>query len=183
MTRKEMVWIAAIVAIAANLSACGQQQTAGTAPRVERKRLTLTPSPAAFQTAFLWGELHDLHVTQQLKVATGEPIRPPVLTTTLVLKNTSEDMTARLVSGELRFLDRDGNRIPVRLGGENASFKFWAHSGERIDPGQYMSQSVEVPFPVAALKGAVLSGIQLELEYVPMPYKTDVLAIAVALPS
>lgn len=173
------MWMGA-AALAWGLAACGQgsQQAAG--PEIVETSFALTPATAPVRAAFLAGNLQDMKVTQREEKGSGRMVDPPKLSATLRLKNTSEDQAARLLSGKIEYADADGKAISLAEGRGDTSFKFYSYQMDRLDPGMETTQTLEVPFPAAALKGERLKDIRLELSYIPTPYKEEIVTIQVS---
>lgn len=172
-------WGAALVA--AGLAACGQQEQGTTAPQVEERTFAVTPSTASVKAAFLTGELQDLKVSERVDKGTGKVVDPPKLRATLKLKNTSESQAARLIAGKIEYADVEGQLIPLAEGRADTSFRFYSYQTDRLDPGMETTQSIEVPFPAAALRDKKLRDLRLELTYIPTPYKEETVNIQISL--
>jgi len=174
-----IVWVGAVL-IGAGLTGCGQQEQKAAAPQVEEKTFALTPATARVKATFLTGELQDMKVTERVEKGSGKMVDPPKLWATLKLKNTSENQAARLIVGKIEYADAEGKAIPLAEGRGDTSFKFYSYQTERLDPGMETTQSIEVPFPAAALKEKKLRDIRLELTYIPTPYKEETVNIQVS---
>lgn len=149
----------------------GDGTAADTAPEVEERTFAVKLEPTPLRVGFLTAELADLRVVERVREGSGEVVDPPKLHGQLKLKNTSADRSARLVGGTVEYIGADGNEITPASGRGDTTFSFYSYS-ERIDPGKDMSQGIEVPFPAAAVNGAGLSELRLELTYVPTPFRT-----------
>jgi hypothetical protein len=172
----------AIGLVALGITACSQQANqAASAPTVEDKTFALSPATAAVRASFLTGELQGLQVTERVERETGKVVSGPQLRGTLRLKNTAEDLAVRLVTGSVTVLDRHGQPIRVAEGRGDAEFRFYSYQTDRLDPGAETTQSIDVPFPAAALSGAALGDLRLELTYVTLPYHEESVRIPVAL--
>ena len=166
--------------LAMGLAACSQQEQQAAAPQIEEKSFAVSPASASVKASFLTGELRDMKVTERVEQGTGKVVDPPKLRATLKLKNTSDNQAARLISGKVEYADAEGKPIPLAEGRGDTSFKFSSYQTERLDPGQETSQSVDVPFPAAALKDKKLRDIRLELRYIPTPFKEETINIRVS---
>jgi hypothetical protein len=175
-----IIWVGAAL-LAAGLAACGQKEEQASAPQVEEKTIAVTPGTASVKASFLAGELQEMKVTERVEKGTGKVVDPPKLRATLKLKNASENRAARLISGKVEYADAEGKAIPLAEGRGDTSFKFYSYGPDRLDPGMETSQSIEVPFPAAALKDKKLKDIRLELGYIPAPYKEETVHIQVSL--
>lgn len=174
------VALTAIVA-AAGLAACGgQPQQATSSPSFQTRQFALTPKAAAVKASFLTGVFENMQVTEVVEEGTGRIVTAPTLKGTLKLRNTSEDRAARLIGGKIEYVDVDGR--PIRAEGrQDTSFRWSSYQTERLDPGMETSQSVEVPFPAAALKDRRLRDIRLELAYIPTPYRVETISVEVSI--
>jgi hypothetical protein len=108
-------------------------------------------------------------------------VTPAKLTATLKLKNTSHDQTVRLLAGKILYIDGHGQPIVLEDARTEPTLKFSAYGNERLDPGQEATQSVDVEFPVEALKAQRLKEIRLELAYIPSPYREETVNFAVSI--
>jgi hypothetical protein len=113
--------------------------------------MKLPPTP--MRVDFLTAELMELSVIERVAPGSGEVVEPPRLHGTLRIRNTSSDRTARLVGGAIESVGTDGRRIPLGSGRADTAFTFYSYSGDRVDPGEDTSQTIDIPFPAAALKG------------------------------
>ncbi len=162
-------------------AACSQQQQPAAAAAVEEKTFTLTPGTVSLKASFLSGALQDMKITERVAQGTGKVVDPPRLKGTLKLRNISEDQTARLLGGKIEYVDAQGKLIPLADGRQGTNFPFYSYSTDRLDPGMETTQSIEVPFPAAALHGKNLRDIRLELSYIPSPYKEETVNLPVSL--
>jgi hypothetical protein len=112
---------------------------------------------------------------------TGKIVTGPQLRGTLRLKNAAEDRAVRLVTGTVTVLDRQGQPIRVAEGRGDTEFRFYSYQTDRLDPGAETTQSIDVPFPAAALGDASLGDLRLELTYVTLPYHEESVRVPVAL--
>lgn len=183
MARRWRAWImgCGVGALTASLAACGQSTEQRAAPQVEEKTFSLAPASSPVAAAFLKGELQDMKVSERVEQGSGKVVDPPKFLATLKLKNTSRDQAARLVVGKIEYEDAHGTRIAPAKAREDTSFKFSSYQTVSLDPGQEVTQSIEVPFPSAALTEKSLQGIRLELTYAPTPYKEETVKIKTSL--
>jgi hypothetical protein len=111
----------------------------------------------------------------RIKIYAGETLEqsdtPAKLTGRLVLTNTSRDQTVRLVSGKLRYVNTAGRPINVEDTRTEPTIKFAASGIERLDPGQEVTESLEVDFPASALTASTLKAIHVDLVYIPSAYR------------
>ena len=171
----------AAVVVLAGLAGCTQSGSVSASPQIEDQTFALTPSTAPLEVAFLTGQVADLRVTKRVEEGTGRVVEQPTLHGTLKLTNASEDQAARLVGGQIVYLDRQGQAIPLAEGRGDAKIQFYSYGGERLDPGMESSHSIEVPFPVAALDGANLGRLQVEVTFIPTSYREETASVEVTL--
>lgn len=171
-----------VACVAGGLTACGQQsdQTAAV-PGVEDRSFALEPASVPVRVAFMTGQLKDMRVTDRVERGTGKVVNPPKLQATLLLKNTAEDRTARLLGGTIAYADTEGQPIVLAEGRRDTSFRFFSYQTDRLDPGMETTQSIDVPFPAAALGNRSLGNIRLELTYMPLPYEEETTRVTVSL--
>lgn len=124
---KIFVWVGAGL-VAAGLVACGRQDqsASGSQPQVVDRSFTLTPASASVKVSFLSGELRDMTVQERVEQATGKVVDPPKLRATLILKNASENQTARPITGKIEYADAEGKPIRLAENRGDATFKFIA---------------------------------------------------------
>ena len=146
--------------------------TAESTPEITERTFALKLQTTPVEVGFLAAELSNLTVVERVREGSGEVVDPPELRGTLKVKNVSEDRTARLIGGRLRYLGRDGRAITLAEGRNAPTFTFYSY-GDRVDPGKETSLTLDVPFPAAAMKDAALDDMQLELSYVPTPFVTE----------
>lgn len=179
MRKPWVVYYAVIIAgLAAALGGCAKDDVSE-APRIEDTTFALKAADVPVQIGPLSGSLSNLVVTQRVNLDTGEMVSAPQLRGTLALKNVSEDQTVRIVSGQVVYLDDSGGRIAIAEGRGDTGFKPYAYGGDRLDPGMEMSQSIDVPFPAAALKKTPLADIRLGVSFIPMPYRQEDVVVPV----
>jgi hypothetical protein len=165
-----LLGIAGLAGLGVIAAGCGQPATTDT-PRIEEKIFRITSETPPVRFSFLTGELSDVRVTERVNADTGEVTYGPVLKATLKVRNGAEDESARLVGGELTYIDVQGRPIKLADGRGDTGFTFGSYGDERLDPGANVSKDIDVPFPVAALKGETLGELRLRLRYVALPYR------------
>ena len=183
-------WMRASVALVAALAAavittgCTPEQKAA-ALKVSDKVYSVTPASLKVKAGLVTGELTEMKVTEQVEEG-GRVTVPAKLSGKLVLRNVSTDQTLRMIAGKLSFIDQLGKPIvledsrtapEIRVGSSGYG------SQDRLDPGQETSQSIDVEFPVAALKAKRLKDIRLGLTYIPSPYREESLNFPVSISS
>lgn len=172
-------WLGAVLLVL-GLAACSQQDQQTSVPQFEEKTFSLSPGSGIVKVSFLTGELQDMKVWERVEKGTENIVEQPMLRATLKLKNTSENQAARPIAGTIEYVDAEGKAIRLADNRGDATFKFYSYQ-ERLDPGMEITQSIEVPFPVAALKEKTLRDIRLELAYIATPYKEETVSVPVAL--
>ncbi|MBI1735498.1 MAG: hypothetical protein HYR51_10020 [Candidatus Rokubacteria bacterium] len=173
-----LVIVAGLAAIAAGCT--GGDGTADGASAVKERSFVVKLAPTPLRVGFLTAELSNVSVVERVREGSGEVVEPAQLRGTLKVKNMSEDQTARLVGGTLRYLGADGRTIALAAGREAPTFTFYSY-GDRVDPGKETSLGLDVPFPAAAMNGAGLDDLRLELSYIPTPYRTEAATVAATL--
>lgn len=166
---------AVLVGCAGLLLATGSAY-AGSPPWTE-KVIPLKPSITFVKASFLTGEIEALRVVERIEPGTGRLVGAPMLEATLTVSNDSRDRAARLLGGKIEYIDGTGNVIPMT--GNN--FAFTRPTPDRLDPGQRVSQQIEIAFPPLGLQPRGLREVSLELTYLPMPYETDTVNVPVYL--
>jgi uncharacterized membrane protein YeaQ/YmgE (transglycosylase-associated protein family) len=142
-----------------------------TAAPVQDKTYTVTPPATKVQTGIVTAELTDVKVTERVEEGSGNIVTPAKLTGRLVLTNTSRDQTVRLVSGKLRYVDAAGHPIKLEDMRTEPTIKFAASGSDRLDPGQEVTESLDVDFPASALTESTLKAIHVDLVYIPSAYR------------
>ena len=183
---KKQLGVAVTCALAAALTlstlGCSPPQAVA-APAISDKVYTVTPASLTVRSGILSGEVTEMKVTERIEEATGRIASPAKLTGKLVLKNTSADQSVRLVDAKILYIDAQGNPIKLEKDRTEPTIKVAPSYGssDRLDPGQDTSQTVDVDFPVAALKAKMLKDIRVDLSYIPSQYKEEKLSFAVSI--
>jgi hypothetical protein len=81
----------------------------------------------------------------------------------------------------VKIIDAHGQPITLEDARTEPALKFGTYGNERLDPGPEATQSVDVEFPVEALKAQKLKEIRLELAYIPAPYREETVSFAVSI--
>jgi uncharacterized membrane protein YeaQ/YmgE (transglycosylase-associated protein family) len=176
-TREERVALwrwglgAAIVACVLWMTLSPTVPPPATAAAVQDKTYTVTAPATKVQTGFVTAELTDMKVTERVEEGSGKIVSPAKLTGRLVLTNTSRDQTVRLVSGKLRYVDAAGRPIKLEDMRTEPTVKFAASGSDRLDPGQEVTESLDVDFPASALTESTLKAIHVDLVYIPSAYR------------
>ena len=148
---------------------------------VADKVYPVTPSSITVKTGMITGEVIELKVTERVEKGTDRVVSPARLTGKLRLENTSANRTVRLVEGKLLFMDAQGQRIKLDAAHTDPIVKFTTYGNERLDPGQDASQTLDVDFPVEALKANRLKEIRLELAYISSPFREETVNFIVSI--
>ena len=142
-----------------------------TAAPVQDKTYTVTLPATKVQTGIVIAELTDLVVTERVEEGSGNIVTPAKLRGRLVLANTSRDETVRLVSGKLRYMDSRSRPIKLEDMRTEPTINFAASGSDRLDPGQEVTELLEVDFPASALTASTLKAIHVDLVYIPSAYR------------
>ena len=185
---KKQIGMAVACALAALVIATtlGCAQKPAVVPAViNDKVFTVTPASVKAQAGFLTGEVTEMKVTERVEEGSGRVDSPPKLTGKLVLKNTSADQSIRLIGAKIVYIDAQGLPIKLEKDRTESSIKVasssYGSANDRLNPGQDATESVDVDFPVAALKAKELKDIRLELSYIPSPFKQEKLSFGVSI--
>jgi hypothetical protein len=174
------LWSGAL-AVVLGLAACTQQGAQDTGPVIEDRTFPLKPASLDTTAPFLRVHLEAMKVTQKVEQGTDNVVDAPKLSATLKVKNASADHALRLIGGAIQYLDAAGKPIQLAEGREEPRFQFYSYSDQRLDPGMETSQDLSVAFPATALKDKTLHEIRLQLDYIPIPYREEVVRLPVAL--
>jgi len=148
---------------------------------IEDKTYSVTPATVTVKSGIITGEVIGLKVTERVEKDSDRVVLPAKLTGTLRLENTSANRTVRLVEGKVLFIDAQGQPIELEAARTQPIVKFATGSNERLDPGQDMTQALDVEFPVEALKAKKLKEIRLELVYIPSPFRGETVNFVVSI--
>ena len=148
---------------------------------IEDKIYAVTPASMTVKSGMITGEVIDLKVTERVEKGSDLIVSPARLTGTLRLQNTSANGAVRLVKGKLRFIDAQGQPIKLDATQADPIVTFTTYGTERLDPGQDVSQALDVEFPVEALKANKLKEIRLELTYIPSPFREETVNFGVSI--
>jgi hypothetical protein len=170
------------VAALALLGACSQQPTAP-ALVVNDKVYAMAPDAAKITAGIVSGEITGMKVTERVEEVSGKVSAPAKLSGKLVLKNTSTDQSVNLLDAKIIYVDIQGKPIAMEDNRTEPTVKMDSSYGakNRLDPGQDMTQSLDVEFPAAALKAGVLKEVRVALVFSPLPYSKSSLNFPVAL--
>jgi len=148
---------------------------------IEDKTYSVTPASVTVKAGIITGEVIGLKVTERVEKESDRVVSPARLTGTLRLENTSANRTVQLVEGKFLFIDAQGQPIKLEAARTEPIVKFSADGNERLDPGQDMTQPLDVEFPVEALKAKKLKEIRLELAYIPSPFRGETVNFVVSI--
>lgn len=144
----------------------------------------VTPDTMTVKTGVVSGQVTELKVSERVEEGSGRIDVPARLTAKLVLKNTSTDQTVRLLGGRIGYYDMQGKSIAMEDNRAEPLLRISAYgTSDRLDPGQDVTQNVEVEFPAEALKAKRLKDIRLELSYIPSPFKQESMSFPVSIGS
>lgn len=171
-------------AVAATVLGCSPKPS-GTATVIEDKFYTVTPDKVQVKTGIVNGEVTELKVMERVEKGSGRVDSPAKLTGKLKLTNSSTDQTVRLVGGKILYIDDKGQIIKIGEARTEPTLKFPTsyNSTDRLDPGQDVTQSMEVDFPAEALTAKKLKEIRIELAYIPSSYKLQTAGFSVSIGS
>ena len=181
-----MLMRASVMAVSAALVAvtvgCSPQPSA-VAAVISDKVYMVTPDSLKVKVGILSGKVTEMKVTERVEEGSGRIASPAKLTGKLVLKNVSADQTVRLIGGKIVYIDAQGQPIALEDKRTEPTIKIPSsyNSSERLDPGQEAAQTLDVEFPVDALKAKRLKEIRLDLAYIPSAYKEETLKFAVSI--
>ena len=174
---------AAVVAVVVWMILGPSPQPAATAAVVKDKTYTVTPAAMKVKAGIVTGEMTDMRVTERIEQGSDRVVSPAKFTAKVVLKNSSADQTVRLVAGKIRYIDAQGQPIQLEDARTEPTLRFASYGNDRLDPGQEATESLDVAFPAEALKAKKLKGIQLELAYIPSPYRQETVHFTVSIGS
>ena len=146
---------------------------------IEDKSYPVTPASVTVKSGIITGEVIGLKVTERVEKESDRVVLPARLTGTLRLENTSANRTVQLVQGKFLFIDAQGQPIKLEAARTEPIVKF--ATDERLDPGQDMTQTLDVEFPVEALKAQKLKEIRLELAFIPSPFRGETVNFVVSI--
>jgi hypothetical protein len=169
----------AACALAAAFGGCAPKSPTA-AVIVEDKIYSVTPPATTVKAGIVTAELTEMKVTERVEKESGRIDTPAKLTAKLKLTNGSPDQTVRLISGKMVYVDMQGQPIKLEEARTEPVIRFTSVSSSQLDPGQDMSQSIDVDFPAAALKGKKLKEIRLDLVYAPAAYRQETANVAVS---
>ncbi|MGH7279144.1 MAG: hypothetical protein ACREJG_10680 [Candidatus Rokuibacteriota bacterium] len=169
------------IVVTGGLIGCTRSSDVAVSPRIEEQTVALQPSRAPISVAFLTGSLEDLEVVSRVEEGTGRVVTQPALRGTLKLENVSTDQAARLISGHIEYIGSDGKAIPLADGRGDTAIDLSYYGRERLDPGMETSESIEVPFPAAALDGQNLARLDVQLTFIPIAYESETASLTVSL--
>jgi len=171
---------AVVVLVTAWMTLGPAPQPVATAAVVEEKTYTVTPAAIKIKAGIVTGEMTEMKVTERIEQGSGRVVAPAKFTARLLLKNSSENQTVRLVAGKIRYIDGQGQQIKLEDARTEPTLKFASYSTDRLDPGQEATEGVDVDFPADALTAAKLKDIRLDLTYIPSPYRVEMVHFGVS---
>lgn len=153
---------------------------ASNALAIEDKLYAVTPERVVVKAGIVSGEVTEMKVVERVEQGSGRIDVPAKLTAKLKLTNGSADQTVRLIGGSIQYLDANGQPMKVDAAQVEPVIRFGSQAAERMDPGQDITQAIEVDFPAGALKSKALKEIRLGIAYVPAFYRRETATFAVA---
>ena len=172
---------AAVVATVAWMTLGPAPQPPAIAAVIENKTYTVTPAAMKVKAGIVTGEVTEMKVTERVEQGSGRVVSPAKLTANVVLKNSSENETVRLVAGTIKYIDEQGQPIKVEETRTEPTLRLATYGTDRLDPGQETTQSLDVDFPAEALAAKKLKEIRLELAYIPSPYREETVHFIVSI--
>jgi hypothetical protein len=177
-------WASALVisAVAAINFGCAQKPSVPAAV-IDDKVYSVTPDKVKVTAGIVNGELTELKVMERVEQGSGRIDTAAKLSGKLKLTNSSADQTVRLLGGKILYIDDQGQVMKLEATRTEPTLKFAAMSNsvERLDPGQDMTQAIDVDFPAGALTASKLKEIRIELAYIPSAYKLQTANFSVAI--
>jgi hypothetical protein len=176
--------ISVILAAAATAATFGcAQKPAVTAAVIEDKVYSVSPDQVQVKAGIVTGEVTEMKVTERVEQGSGRVDSPAKLSGKLKVTNSSSDQTVRLLGGKIIYIDDQGQPIKIEEARTEPVIKFanMSNSVDRLDPGQDMTQAVDVDFPATALKAKKLKEIRIELAYIPSSYKLQTANFSVSI--
>lgn len=164
---------AAVVAVVLWMTLGPAPQPAATAAVLEDKAYPVTPAAMKVKAGILTGEVTEMKVTERVEQGSGRAVSSPKFTARMTLKNTSTDQTIRLVAGKIRYIDARGATIELAPSQTEPALRFATGGNDRLDPGQEVTESVDVDFPIEALKATTLKEIRFDLAYIPSSFRQE----------
>jgi hypothetical protein len=186
MPEEKTMWtklglIAVLAPIVATNFGCAPRVT-GPAVVIEDKVYTVTPAAVTVKAGIVTGEVTGMKVTERVEKGSGRIETPAQLTGSLKLKNTSADQTVRLIDGKILYINAAGHAIKMEDSRTAPALRFATYgSSERLDPGQNVTQLLDVAFPAEALKAKKLKEIRIELVYLPSSYREEKVNFSVSI--
>lgn len=172
---------AAVVATVAWMTLGPAPQPPAAAAVIENKTYTVTPAAMKVKAGIVTGEVTEMKVTERVEQGSGRVVSPAKLTANVMLRNSSENETVRLVAGTIKYIDEQGQPIKLEESRTEPTLRFATYGTDRLDPGQESTQSLDVDFPAEALKAKKLKEIRLELAYIPSPYREETVHFIVSI--
>src|SRR5688500_4324499 len=99
---------AAVVGIMGWMMFAPAQQPAATAAGIDEKSYAVTPATMTLKAGVVTGEMTEIRVTERIEQGSGRVVSPAKLTARIVLKNSSENQTVRMVTGKIQYIDAQG---------------------------------------------------------------------------
>jgi hypothetical protein len=163
-------------------SGCAQKASVPVAV-IDDKVYSVTPDKVKISAGIVNGEVTELKVMERVEQGSGRIDTAAKLSGNLKLTNNSTDQTVRLLSGKILYIDDQGQVIKLEESRAEPTLKFANMSSgvDRLDPGQDVTQAIDVDFPADALKASKLKEIRIELAYIPSAYKMQTANFSVSI--
>jgi len=161
---------------------CGQKPTVPQAV-IDDKVYSVTPDKVKVTAGIVNGEVTELKVMERVEQGSGRVDTAAKLSGKLKLINSSTDQTVRLLGGKIIYIDDQGQVMKLDATRTEPTLKFanMSNSVDRLDPGQDLTQAIDVDFPAGALKANKLKEIRIELAYIPSAYKLQTANFSVSI--
>ena len=168
--------------IAASSYGCAQKSSVPAAV-IDDKVYPVTPDKVKVTAGIVNGEVTELKVMERVEQGSGRVDAAAKLSGKLKLTNGSADQTVRLLGGKIIYIDDQGQVMKMEEARTEPTIKFanMSNSVDRLDPGQDLTQAIDVDFPAAALKTSKLKEIRIELAYIPSAYKLQTANFSVSI--
>ena len=184
---KTATWMrASIVVVSAAVAAMSVGCTppsSAVASVINDKVYSVTPASVKVKAGIVSGEATEMKVMERVEEGSGRVTTPARLTGRLVLRNVSSDQAVRLLGAKIVYIDAQG--VPIKLASDRTEPTLWVASSygspDRLDPGHETTQTLDVDFPIEALKAKKLKEIRVELSYIPSQFREETLSFAVSI--
>jgi len=161
------------LSLVVGVMSCAEQKVE--APTQEGITKNLVPPKAEVKGSVFHVELSDLKIAMTVNIASKEIVETPSLRGNIKITNKSRDVLD-IQAVTLEYLDETGKLIPFKPEEKIEKVRaFW--EGKRLQPEDITEGSLEVTIPRGAIKERPLGKIEVNLVYVPLPLKREVLIL------